>query len=187
MKARSRAGLAVLVIVGAGLLARNALAQMLVTFEAPHLVRVPGAAVDPALGRHYDAQAAATKMATIDDLVTFALRTTASALHFGLRHRTRLSFDEAEREGNCIEYAELFATVFNREHGNLDARAWVVRSDARIFGETMSDPAWKDHDWVLVVAHTPYGMKRLYVDPTLYDMGLGWDVSRAVHGDVRLP
>jgi hypothetical protein len=116
MKARSRAGLAVLVLVGAGLLARNAVAQMLVTFEAPHRVRAPAAALDVALGHHYDAQAAATKMATIDDLVAFTLRTTASALHFGLRHRTRLSFDEAEREGNCVEYADLFATVFNREH-----------------------------------------------------------------------
>jgi len=40
---------------------------------------------------------------------------------------------------------------------------------------------------VLIVVHTAAGPRRLYVDPTLYDMGLGWDISKAVLGDVRPP
>jgi hypothetical protein len=115
------------------------------------------------------------------------IRATSNALQFGLSHRTRLRFDSVEREGNCVEYAELFASIVNREHGSEDVRAWVVRSDAEILGETANSPAWKDHDWVLVVARTCAGTRRLYVDPTLYDMGLGWDISRAVLGAVQSP
>jgi hypothetical protein len=44
----------------------------------------------------------------------------------------------------------------------------------------LRDPAWRDHDWVLVVARTPSGERRLFVDPTLHDMGLGWDISASV-------
>ena len=184
-----RALLVVAVVATAGAMvpARDANAQILVSFDAPHAVRAPSAAMDLARTRQVDVQADAAAIATPDDLVAFALRVTAGALHFGLAHRTRLSFDSTDREGNCVEYAELFASIFNREHGTVDARAWVVRSDAKILGKTARDPAWKDHDWVLVVVRAPGEAKRLYVDPTLYDMGLGWDVSRAVTGDVRVP
>jgi hypothetical protein len=175
------------VAIGGALLARDAIAQELVAFQAPHLARRPAAIADPALGRQIDAQAVATKPSTPEDLVTFALGTTAGLLHFGLGHRTRLAFDATEREGNCVEYAELFSWTFNREHAGVDARAWVVRSDAKVLSRVLPDRAWKDHDWVLVVARTPQGSKRLYVDPTLYDMGFGWDISRFVHGDVVLP
>jgi hypothetical protein len=168
------------------LLARHAVAQSPFTFRAPHAVRAPTAHLAPALAEDLDAQARKATPATLDDLVAFALRATSSALHFGLSHRTRLTFDGVEREGNCVEYAELFATIVNRAHGGEDLRAWVVRSDAAILGETSKSPAWRDHDWVLVVAHTPAGPRRLYVDPTLYDMGLGWDISRAVLGDVQV-
>ena len=185
MGQRTRIGIAVAAIAGATLLARDTCAQLLASFHPPHIVRAPTAAVDLARTREVDAQAREAKIATPDDLVAFALGVTGRALHFGLAHRTRLSFDTTEREGNCVEYAELFAWIVNREHGDVDARAWVVRSDAELLGETPRDPAWKDHDWVLVVVRTPAGARRLFVDPTLYDMGLGWDISRAVRGDVR--
>ena len=172
-------------VLGLLVLARHAAAQSLFTFRAPHVVRTPVARLDPSLGKDLDAQARAAAPATTDDLIAFALRATSSALHFGLSHRTRLTFDSVEREGNCVEYAELFASIVNREHGSGDVRAWVVRSDAEILGETANNPAWKDHDWVLVVARTSAGPRRLYVDPTLYDMGLGWDISRAVLGAVQ--
>jgi hypothetical protein len=187
MKGWTRAGLGILMFTGAGLLSRHAIAQLLFSFESPHHARAAMAAVDPALGQRWDMQASEARINTGEDLVAFALRTTADALHFGLGHRTRIAFEGAEREGNCVEYAELFATVLNREHGNVDAHAWIVRSDARVLGKTMPDPAWKDHDWVLVAVRTGEGIRRLYVDPTLYDMGLGWDISRVVHGEVRLP
>ena len=187
MSGRVRVGLGIIAIVGVAMLARNTIAQMVVTFQTPHLVRAPTAVVDQVLAQSLDMEAAAAKIGTPDNLVSFALRMTAGALHFGLVHRTSLSFDGAEREGNCVEYAHLFASILNREHGSVDARAWVVRSDAKVLGRTMPDAAWKDHDWVLVVVCTPEATRRLFVDPTLYDMGLGWDISRAVHGDVRLP
>jgi hypothetical protein len=120
------------------------------------------------------------------DLVAFSLRTTADALHFGLSHSTHLTFNGADREANCVEYAELFGTIMNREHGSQDIRAWVVRSDARILGKTIPNPAWKDHDWVLVVVRTPDGSRRLCLDPTLFDLGMGWDISSAVRGELNM-
>jgi len=120
--------------------------------------------------------------------VKLALDATAAQLHFGLQHRTSASFDVAEREGNCIEYAELFAAIFNREKGALDARAYAVHSaEARVFGQQLRDPKYRDHDWALVVVHGSAGARRLFVDPTLYDEGLGWDISRAVVGPVTAP
>jgi hypothetical protein len=174
-------------VLGTLLFARHAAALSLITFRAPHAVRAPMAHIDSALQKDLDVQARATDLGALDELVAFALGATSRALRFGLSHRTRLTFDGVEREGNCVEYAELFASIVNRERGSADVRAWVVRSDAEILGETAKSPAWKDHDWVLVVAHTPDGPRRLYVDPTLYDMGLGWDISGMVLGDVRSP
>jgi hypothetical protein len=167
-------------------LSERALSASALAFQAPHVVRAPAASIDAELARQVDEWATATNIATPDDLVAFALGATANLLHFGLGHRTRLSFDPAEREGNCVEYAELFASILHRERRTIPARAWVVRSDARVLGKMLPGAAWKDHDWVLVVARTPDGTTRLYVDPTLYDMGLGWDIAPSVHGDVGL-
>ncbi len=182
-----RIGAIAVAVLGTVPLAPHAVAQSLFTFRAPHGVRAPAARLDPALAKDIDARAQAANVAGPDELVAFALGATSRALHFGLSHRTRLTFDGVEREGNCVEYAELFASIVNREQRSGALRAWVVRSDAEILGETANSPAWKDHDWVLVVAHTPDGTRRLYVDPTLYDMGLGWDIAGAVVGDVRIP
>jgi hypothetical protein len=168
--------------------ARSALAQVGLALLPPHEARVPAAILSRDLALSVDSGARSAGANSVDDLVAFALATTSAKLHFGLKHRTRLVFDGAEREGNCVEYAELFASVFNRERGGIDARAWVVRSDATLFGQHVGDPAWKDHDWVLVVARTPDGGRRwLFVDPALYDFGLGWDISGAVRGAAGLP
>lgn len=178
---------ALLVSCGAVLLARSALATLLVTLVTPHAARAPAATLSASFGKDLDARASAASLDSVDALSSFALRETTSELHFGLSHRTSLAFDGAEREGNCVEYAELFASIFNRERRGIDARAWVVRSDARLFGEPMRDPAFRDHDWVLVVVRTPKGVEKRYIDPTFYDMGLGADVSGAVRGEVRVP
>lgn len=69
---------------------------------------------------------------------------------------------------------------------HLVARAYVVRSDARVLGQKLSSPAFVDHDWVLIVPNVA-GAKRLFVDPTLHDLGLDWDITRSVSGDVRTP
>ncbi len=156
--------------------------SQLLTFGAPHVARAPHASLSAALAARLDAIA---KPQNVDGAVKLALDATAAQLHFGLQHRTSTSFDVGEREGNCIEYAELFATIFNREKGpTVDARAYAVHSaDARVLGQRLADPAYRDHDWALVVA----GDRRVFVDPTLYDEGFGWDTSRAVIGPVTLP
>jgi hypothetical protein len=153
--------------------------SQLLTFAAPHVARAPHATLSTALAARVDAL---PKAHDADALVKVALDATAAQLHFGLAHRTSASFDVAEREGNCIEYAELFSTIFNREKGSLDARAYVVHSaEARVLGQRLDDPKYRDHDWALVVVA---GGRRLFIDPTLYDEGFGWDISRAVTGPV---
>jgi hypothetical protein len=162
---------------------------LLLTFGPPHHVKRPAASIDAAILRAVDARIDAARLATADDVLHFALDATAERLHFGLAHRTSLVFAE-EREGNCIEYAHLFAALFERARtrAHVDARAFVVHSDdARVLGTRFAPPGLNDHDWSLVVAHTPAGERRLFVDPTLYDAGMGWDIASSVSGAVRVP
>jgi hypothetical protein len=37
------------------------------------------------------------------------------------------------------------------------------------------------------VVPTATGDKQLFVDPTLYDAGMGWDIAASVTSDVRAP
>jgi hypothetical protein len=164
-------------------------AALLLSFGPPHHVQRPAAAIDPAVTAAIDAQIDAAHLANADQVLRFALDATASRLHFGLAHRTSLAFGP-EREGNCIEYAHLFAAVFERARtrSRVDARAFVVHSDdARVMGERLAAPGLNDHDWSLVVVHGPAGDRKLFVDPTLYDAGLGWDIAGSVTGEVRAP
>jgi hypothetical protein len=186
MGRRSRIGLVVVVLSVLAFAERNAFAQQMLTFTPRHRVRETTAVLSPALARAIDSQKSISTISRPEDLIAFGLKTTSSALHFGLSHHTHLTFDENDREGNCVEYAELFAAIVNREHGSIEAHAFVVRSDAKIMGRTMSDPAWKDHDWVLLVVRTATKSSRFYVDPTLHDMGLGWNISNAVQGEVSI-
>jgi hypothetical protein len=165
-------------------------ASLLVSFGPPHHVRLSAATLTPTLARHLDAEVAAKAPATVDEALQVALEATARHLHFGLSHRTSLSFDDAEREGNCIEYAHLFAAAFARASAvaHIDARAFVVHSDdARVLGEKLGIPGYGDHDWNLVVLHGPNGEKRIYVDSTMYDAGLPWDIEGSVRGEVKTP
>ena len=134
------------------LLARGSVAQ-LVTFQSPHSVRAPAAILDDELTRAVDAKIATAKLGSVDELLHFALGVTGGDLRFGLEHKTTLKFGTKEREGNCIEYAHLFATVFNRaaDRKHVAARAYVVHSDARVLGKRLSTPGLDDHDWVLFV------------------------------------
>src|SRR5512138_1936282 len=106
---------------------------MLLVFRGPHVARAPQTTLSAALAARLDARAASEKLQGADAVLRFALDATAAQLRFGLQHRTSSSFDVTEREGNCIEYAELFATIFNREKGATNVRAYAVRSaDARV-------------------------------------------------------
>lgn len=163
---------------------------MFVRFQSPHVTGIPAATLEDDLSRSVDVAITVTdvKVASMNDLVRFSLGVTGAHLHFGLEHKTSPEFGVKEREGNCIEYAHLFATVFNRaaERKKVAARAYVVHSEARVLGKRLPGRGFGDHDWVIVVP-TARGGQRHFVDPTFYDLGLAWDISRSVSGDVRVP
>ena len=179
-----RAGL----IAGVLLVGPAARADVPVTFQAPHVARLPAASMDEALARSVDERIKVATITATPELLRFALDVAAADLHFGLSHPTSLRFGTTEREGNCIEYAHLFATVFNRAAASkrVAARAWVVHSDARVLGQKLPMRGLDDHDWVLVVPSDPKE-KRLFVDPTFYDFGLDWDITSKVSGVVKIP
>jgi hypothetical protein len=175
-------------IMGVLLFALRSRADLAVTFHAPHVARVAGATLEKDFSRSVDLQIKEARIGSVDELLHFALDVTGADLHFGLAHKTTLEFGSKEREGNCIEYAHLFATVFNRaaERKHVAARAFVVHSDARVLGKKLAVRGLDDHDWVLVVPSAA-GAQRLFVDPTFHDFGLGWDIAGSVSGDVRTP
>jgi hypothetical protein len=185
---RVRRLLAIGGILGIMLFARQSGAELLVTFQAPHIARASAATLTPELSGAIDARIDDAQIGSLDQLLHVSLDVTGADLHFGLAHRTTLRFGTKEREGNCIEYAHLFALVFNRgaEKRHVAARAYVVHSDARVLGKKLAMRGLGDHEWVLVVPSDPVAPRR-FVDPTFHDLGLGWDIARSVLGAVRVP
>jgi hypothetical protein len=160
---------------------------------APHVARRSQAVLDDELSRLIETALDKSKPEGVDAMLDFSLAATDKFLHFGLSHPTSKSFTTAPREGNCIEYADLFARIFERaaKGAHLSARAYVVHSErARVLGQKLPFRGWDDHDWVLIEdrsAGPKEEARRLYVDPTLHDAGLGWDISANVKGAVTLP
>ncbi len=161
-----------------------------VRFNGPHRFSAPAAILDAAV---VQSLGHVPRSSSAEELIAVALDETSRRLHFGLSHRTTLQFGSAEREGNCIEYAHLFASLvrrFGRDAG-LDVTATVVRSfDPRLAGQTIPGRSFADHDWVLVEAGhgaPPAGQQRWFVDPSLHDLGLGWDIEHLVRGPVGTP
>lgn len=174
-----RRALAVSVGLAALLAAGTASAAWVGLSLVPHHLRSrPAATLSPALAA--EAARELDGAATADEAVRAALRVTGRHLHFGLSHRGTNRFDVAEREAHCVEYAHLAGALlarWSRSHGDT-LRVTVVRSQARLFGMRVPMRGWSDHDWVLV----EQGARRWYVDPTLDDMGLGWDLAGQVEG-----
>lgn len=160
---------------------------------APHIARRSQAALDEDFSRLIEAALDKSKPDTVDAALDFSLSATDKFLHFGLSHPTSKTFTITPREANCIEYAEMFARVFERavKGAHIDARVFVVHSSkARLFGQKVPLRGWEDHDWVLIEdrsAGPKEEIRRLYVDPTLHDVQLGWDISTNVKGSVTLP
>jgi len=155
----------------------------------PHVARRSTAVLDEPLKRAVDTAVAATELTSVESAMDFALSATDKLLHFGLEHPTSASFTVVEREGNCIEYANLFARVFDKAAGKagLTARAYPVHSGkAQVFGRALPFRGWEDHDWVLIQDGAGEDAHRWYVDPTLHDAGLGWDISANVRGPVSI-
>jgi hypothetical protein len=156
----------------------------------PHTVKRGAAVLDKKLERAVDESLARATPDSVESAMDIALSASDRLLHFGLTHPTSLSFAAVEREGNCIEYAHLFARVFDKAaaRAKLDARAYVVHSaKAEVLGHKVPLPGWEDHDWVLIQQGTGEDAVRWYVDPTMHDAGLGWDISANVRGTVKVP
>ncbi len=163
-----------------------------IELHAPHTARRKAATLDKDLARAIEASLARATIGTVEEARDFALAVTDRMLHFGLEHETRMSFDSTPREANCIEYAHLFAYVFDMaaERARLPARAYVIHTEkARVFGQKVPLRGFDDHDWALIEDRSigTGEARRLYVDPTLHDAGLGWDISASVRGNIQLP
>lgn len=178
-------------------LVRTSIAGYAVELLPPHTTSRPAAKIDVLLRARVEAALSQRKVQKVDDAIDLALGITDSVLAFGLDHPTSLSFSAIERRGNCVEYAHLFAQIFNTaaQKAGLRATAYVVHSgDARLFGTPLPMRGFQDHDWVLIddrsgaASGSPDGeIRRLFVDPTLHDAGLGWNISPSVKGVVNLP
>jgi hypothetical protein len=156
----------------------------------PHTAKRSAAVLEKPLERAVDASLAKAQLDSVQAAMDFSLSASDKLLHFGLEHPQSLSFTAAEREGNCIEYAHLFARIFDKAAAvaKLDARAWVVHSaKAEVLGRKLPFRGWGDHDWVLIREGSGDDAKLWYVDPTMHDAGLGWDISANVRGTVKLP
>jgi hypothetical protein len=153
-----------------------------------HRARRSGAVLDPARRRELIEALGRTAPRSVEQAIAFANAEAGRTFGFGLGHRTTLKVATEPREANCIEYAHLFAYAFDEaaSQAHLPARAYVVHSaEARLFGRKVPLRGWGDHDWVLVEDRD--AGRSWYVDPTLADFGLGWDVSANVRGAVAAP
>jgi hypothetical protein len=148
------------------------------TLIPPHVEHRPAARLSAALSTRIAAIFRGA-LPTPEALIERTLRVTREHLHFGMAHRTSLHFGAAEREAHCIEYAHLWATVFNQQaqRRGVAATALVMRSDARLFGVRIERRGWSDHDWVRVRA---LDGRQWLVDPTLDDTVGQWNIGGQV-------
>ncbi len=122
----------------------------------------------------------------------FSLAVTDKLLHFGLEHPTSLSFAKPpSARATASSTRTLFARVFDKAAAQGQARrprAYVVHSaKAEVLGRKLPFRGFEDHDWVLIQEGTGEDARRWFVDPTMHDAGLGWDISANVRGAVKLP
>lgn len=165
--------------------------RLMLELHPPHTASASRASIDKALAQEIAGELSQAPPQDADGALKTALRLTGRHLHFGLSHKTQLSFSNTEREANCIEYAHLFTKIFSlaAKAAGLSFKVYAVHSaHANVLGARLPMPGWQDHDWVLIEL-SPGGAesKRLYVDPTLHDAGLGWNIEESVKGTIVLP
>ncbi len=158
-----------------------------VSLHAPHRVQPKRALLAQALAKEVQELATRALPTRIEDVIDLSLGITSGKLRFGLDHATSMRFDSAVREGNCVEYAQLFVAALDRisRHASVRTTSWLLRSDAHALGQGLPWRAWRDHDWALVA--DPASKKRWFVDPSFHDVGFGWDVEANVSGKEELP
>jgi hypothetical protein len=166
-----------LLLLGAGIGARASLALI-----APHEVLPSVATLSPEKRADLEQELDFNRPFDRDQAIDFALDYTAQSLSFSLGHPTSFEFGAGKRKGNCVEYAALFVAVFEAasKRAGSSARAWRVRSQARVFNKVVPIKGFADHDWILV--HDPADGARIYLDPTLYDAWLSSNLTRNVKG-----
>lgn len=186
---RTRLGSFLFCVAALALFVRFSAVGLLVRLVPAHQASKPAAKwAEPLLGE-VDEHLEAAPPIDVPAAVSFALARTASHLHFGQKHTQSLRFDGREREGHWVEYAHLFAALFEKASraGKLDAHAFVVRSEIKVLGVTLPLQAWQTHDWVLVVEKVGEDDVRYhYIDPTLQDVYLDPNVERIVEGKEKL-
>jgi len=162
-----------------------AAARIELTLIPPHVAFAPSATLSDDKKKQLDDVIADAMLSDRDQVIDLALDFTSRSLSFSLGHKTSLDFGVPTRGANCVEYSELFVAVFDvaAKHAGSTARAYRVRSDARVFGKPVSPflgASFADHDWVLVV--DPADGARIYLDPTFADAWLGASIARNVKG-----
>ncbi len=158
--------------------AAGAALRGLLELSPAHAVVSPGATLAPTLRAEVLAGMKGRAFASSADVVSYALEVSRAKLHFGMDHSTSLRFGEAEREGNCIEYAHLFGEVVElvAKEAKIDMKVRVVRSRATLAGQRIPLEGWDTHDWVLVKA----GTETRLLDPSFDDAGLGVELEKVV-------
>lgn len=190
-----RRSLKILLLSGAILIALGSAVHsfpaLLLQLLPPHRAEPSRASLDSAFSGSIHQALQEKTPQNADEALRFALSKTGEHLHFGLHHKTQFSFSQTEREANCIEYAHLFAKIYAMaaKAAGISFRVYAVHSaHANIMGARVPMPGWQDHDWVLIELSpgTPEA-KRLYIDPTLHDAGLNYNLQGSVKGTVVLP
>jgi hypothetical protein len=169
-------------LLGAGVGARATFALI-----APHEVLPPVAVLSADKRAELDTELDYNRPFDRDQAIDFALDYTAQSLSLSLGHPTSFDFGAGKRKGSSVEYAALFVAVFEAasKRAGSTARAWRVRSQARVFNKVVPLRGFADHDWILV--QDPADGARIYLDPTLYDVWLSSNLTRNVKGGAAIP
>lgn len=94
------------------------------------------------------------------------------------------ALEAKEQRLRRVMEARLWVDVLesSRSRGPMPVIACIEEQHA---GQTIPGRSCADHDWVLVEAGRR--QHRCFVDPSLYDLGLGWDIEGMVRGSVATP
>lgn len=155
----------------------------------PHELLSYQASLSASLERRVDRLATARSIEHPRQGIDLALELTSQSLRFSPEFDELWEFDVSERAANQAAYSQLFSAIFNRiaEGRSIKARAWVVQSKSpRVFGLPIPHAAFKQHDWVIVQPTEGTAAESWFVDPTLHDALLGWNIEGNVTGLIPL-
>jgi len=187
VRTRKRLGPRVVLVLLLLLLVGAVAARVQLTLIAPHTAFAPTATLSDDKKKELDEAIADAMLTDREHALDLSLDVTGRWLSLAPWHKTSLAIGAGARGGNGVEYADLFATVFDvaAKHAGSTARAYRVESDVRVFGKRIPLPSFARHDWVLVV--DPADGARIDLDPMLADAWLGASLARNVKGGDAIP